>query len=301
MESRVARVEKYYQDDCVTNTSLSRSDRNSRLYRQVYGKYEGLDNLPMDDNSDEIDLERLKEIVSGSEKKSESKITPPSGYNFDFLEQKKKDIAQNRVYDINKLLEKAKYENNKLKEPENKIIKKSKDILSTLESTELSVDEIKEACKKYDFSSNNEVKDNSLAMTREMKYQTRQISVDPLIEQVIPANDIALDLLSDLKPTGDTIVTEPILGEKKEDDKDVFFVNKENTTDIDVLKDDKKVDEDFFTSSYQFSKKDFSDDEDFFDGDVSNHNVLKVILLVLAIVVFAGVIFYFVMNYGIGV
>lgn len=138
-------------------------------------------------------------------------------------------------------------------------------------------------------------------MTREMKYQTRQISVDPLIEQVIPANDIALDLLSDLKPTGDTIVTEPILGEKKEDDKDVFFVNKENTTDIDVLKDDKKVDEDFFTSSYQFSKKDFSDDEDFFDGDVSNHNVLKVILLVLAIVVFAGVIFYFVMNYGIGV
>lgn len=310
MESRVARSEKYYQDDyntnINTNTSLSRSDRNSRLYRQVYGKYEDLDNLPMDDNSDEIDMERLKELVSNNGLKQDK--TPPNGYNLDILEQKKRDIDQNKVYDINKLLEKAKYENNKLKEPENKVIRKSRDILSTLESTELSVDEIRKACEKYDdVVSNKKIVDDmndkthELTMTREIKYQTRQISVDPLIEQVIPDNDVALDLLSDLKPTGDTIVTEPIKEETiKEFETMPFFESKTDTSDIDVIKESKKIDDDFFTSSYQFTKKDFSDD-DFFDEEPKSHNVLKVILLILAIIVFAGVIFYFVMNYGIGV
>lgn len=305
MESRMARGEKFYQDDYSANTSLSRSDRNSRLYRQVYGKYDGLDNLPMDDNSDEIDMERLKEIVSNNGLNQDR--TPANGYNLEILERRKRDIDQNKVYDINKLLEKAKYENNKLKEPENKIIKKSRDILSTLESTELSVEEIKEACKKYEDLNNKDIADkkkktDNLVMTREIKYQTKQISVEPLIEQIIPDNnDIALDLLSDLKPTGNTIVTEPIKEDavKLVDDKP-FFDNKIDTSDIDVIKEDKKIDEDFFTSSYQFTKNDFADD-DFFDEVPKSHNVLKIILLILAIIVFAGVIFYFVMNYGIGV
>ena len=77
-------------------------------------------------------------------------------------------------------------------------------------------------------------------------------------------------------------------------------VSVEKKTGIDIIKKDKTVDTDFFTSSYQFSKKDFSDDEDDFFEEPKSHNFLKIILLILAIIVFAGVIFYFIKNYGIG-
>ena len=40
-------------------------------------------------------------------------------------------------------------------------------------------------------------------------------------------------------------------------------------------------------------------EDDFFE-EPKSHNFLKIILLILAIIVFAGVIFYFIKNYGIG-
>ena len=58
------------------------------------------------------------------------------------------------------------------------------------------------------------------------------------------------------------------------------------------------MDTDFFTRSYQFSKNDFADD-DFYDDD-NSHNILKILVLILAILVFIGVICYFVLNFGMG-
>ena len=304
MESR---AEKYYTDDYIANDSSlnsSRSSRNSRLYRQVYGRYGDLDNLPIDDNTDEIDMDKLKELVSNINKKEDS--TPPDGYNFDILETKKRNIDEQKVYDINKLLEKAKYENNKLKEPKSNSIKVSRNILSTLESNDLSIDEIRKACQKYENdkinvypNQDNLTSDNELAMTRELKYQTRKISTDPLIEQVMPNNDLSLDLLSDLKPTGDTIITEPIKENKNIVNREVDSKNLNDTSDIDVIKKDKDMDMDFFTSSYHFSKKDFASDDDFLDKSRSG-SVWKIIMLIIFIIIFAGVIFYFVKTYGLG-
>ena len=81
-------------------------------------------------------------------------------------------------------------------------------------------------------------------------------------------------------------------------------MNTSDTTDIDIIKepvqikkDVKNVDNDFFTSSYEFSRKDFVDYDD--DENSKSNNILKIILLVLAIFVFSGVIAYFVLNYGI--
>jgi hypothetical protein len=73
-----------------------------------------------------------------------------------------------------------------------------------------------------------------------------------------------------------------------------------DTRDIDIIKSDKKEDNDFFTSSYEFSKKDFTVDEDF--EDLKNKGgITKIILLVLAITVFIGVIVYFIGTYGLGI
>lgn len=317
MESR---IDKYYNNnetDYLTNDSMSRSNRNSRLYKQFYTSSGDFANLPIDDNTDEIDMERLKEIVNRNNLEPRREV---KNFNDEELLSRKRKLDDQKIYDINKLLEKARYENSKLKEPEEKLFKPRGDILSTLESRELSVDEIKEACRKYENLDLKEAKpdnndkndDDYLGMTREMKYRTRQISTDPLVEQVIPEDNPSLDLLADLKPTGDTIVTEPIKDndnskakDKKEEFKPKqldkpFFQAKDNTSDIDVIKKEheKDMDTDFFTSSYQFSKNDFADD-DFYDDDKS-HNILKILVLILAILVFIGVICYFVLNFGMG-
>lgn len=289
MESR---SNKYYKDDFSNGVILSRSNKNAKLYDD----YDNLDNMPSYNNTDEIDMDKLKELVNNTG----SKRLVNSNYKENFLDRNnKRELAKTKEYDINKLLERAKYENNKLKEPEDRIIRKSKSILSTLESSDLSTIDIKKACQKYESLNDNK----NIEMTREIKYQTRQISVDPLIEQVIPEDNGAFDLLEDLKPTGNTIVTKPVSSEtnSKMDDTDTFFKQKndlEDTSDIDIIKKG-QVDNDFFTSSYKFSDSDFMSD-DFIEND-NSHNILKIILLLLAIVVFAGVIFYFVMTYGLGV
>ena len=311
-----SRTSKYYElEENNSDVIPSRSSRNSRLYREVYGENGEFDNIPVTDNANEIDIDSLRELVSSSNKKEASREKA----NLSVLETRKRDIDETKVHDINKLLEKAKYENNKLKGNDHKKISVNRDILSTLGTTELSLDEIREACRKYEESINkdnkNEKSDKSdLTMTREMKYFTRQLSKDPLVEQVVTEDDsdLSLDLLSDLKPTGDTIVTEPIKEEIEEEPElrlpsgtteklnKPFFELKENTSDIDVIKEDKKYDTDFFTSSHQFSKRDFTggDDDDYEESNVGN--VIKILLLILSIIIFAGVIVYFVFNYGIG-
>ena len=313
-----SRVDKYYNEIDNNTTTQTRSSRNSRLYRQVYDEYGDLENLPIADNTNEIDMDKLKQLINEMNEKEET----DHNYLFDnlnVLEKKKRNIDDNKVYDINKLLEKARYENEKLKEPENDLLKTSRNILSKLDNSldyNIKSDYLSE---KMDEKDND---DNKLDMTREMKYHTKQISTDPLIEQVMPDNDLAMDLFFDLKPTDDTIVTKPMRDNdksavisknifdtsvNKDLPKDIFSTNKmdkpeidniNDTSDIDVIKNN-KIDEDFFTSSYKFSDKDFTEDDDFYD-DGNSGNIIKILLLILAILIFAGVIVYFVFNYGIG-
>ena len=151
---------------------------------------------------------------------------------------------------------------------------------------------------------------------RELKNMAKEGTLDPILKAYLFATDRYIRMKNitqeDLKPTGDTIVTEPIkdndnskVKDKKEEFKPKqldkpFFQAKDNTSDIDVIKKEheKDMDTDFFTSSYQFSKNDFADD-DFYNDDKS-HNILKILVLILAILVSIGVICYFVLNFGMG-
>lgn len=296
MESRTLK----YMDTGNNEQTNTRSSRNSRLYREVYGKYGDLDNLPLQDNIDEIDMTRLKEIMANG---TQQNITIDSQK----IDNNVKTEDDQKVYDINKLLEKAKYENSKLKEP-TKTTQTNREILETLESRELSLEEIKKACTKYDSNQKDNIEEK-LSITRELKYHTKQISIDPLIEQVMPDNDLSLDILEDLKPTGNTLVTDPITEEKIKKVEENFHSS--DTSDIDIIKNvnpikvkNKKtpdIDNDFYTSSYKFSKKDFNydDDEEFYEEE-KTHNALKIILLIIVIIVFILLIYYFITHYGIG-
>ena len=118
-----------------------------------------------------------------------------------------------KLYDINKILEKAKNDNSKLNNTTIRETIVNKNILSTLESREISLTEIKEASLKYDQIKEEEVKEeffepeeqaeitrdevaDDLTMTREFKYKelsekVEKFNSNPLIEQVMPDNDLS--------------------------------------------------------------------------------------------------------------
>lgn len=292
MESR---VNKYYSNNFDNNSiNATRSSRNARLYREVYGKYEDLDNLPIEDNTNEIDMEKLREIVLNN---NNTKETEQIKENLNILEQRKRRIDEQKLYDINKILEKAKYENNKLKEPTKINPKPKKDLLTTLGSTELSLEEIEKAKERYQekiLKKNTNVED-SLSITREIKY--KNLTKDEEIEE-----ENSNDLFDDLMGTENTITTKPItsdidISEVKSD------IHSGDTRDIDIIKDpDNSTASDFFTNVYEFSKKDFQDasDDDFFD-EPKKGGCFKIILLLLLVFILSGVIVYFIIKYGQGI
>ena len=292
------RVNKNYDND---NILLSRVNRNSRLYDEVYNEHGDLENFPLADNTKDIDINKLKELISSMNEDKESDIS--NEYDDSFWENKKRYIDDNRVYDINKMLEKAKYENDKLKDSESELLKISRNILSRL-----NIDDYETNDKYNDksFRSNSYNKDDNLEMTREMKYHTKQINNDPLIEQVMPDNDLAMDLFFELKPTGNTIVTKPIKESDSKVNKDNVSVKEidtksiDDTSDIDIIKKGVGgVDKDFFTSSYTFSDSDFSDDE--LTDNEKLSGIIKNILLVIGIILLVGVILFFIIYFGTGI
>ena len=294
-----SRIDKYYDDASIT--TQTRSSRNSKLYREVSSKYSDLDNLPLADNTDEIDMEKLKKMIADMDRKDDSKSS--SIYDdLSVLESKKRNIDDNKIYDINKLLDRARNENGKLKDSDNQLLQSSKNILLKLSDSDNY--DISNDFSKYDVSSDRKynMDDNNLEMTREIKYHTKKIYGDPLIEQVMPDNDLAMDLFEDLRPIGDTIVTRPVRDESISiNDASVNKVNKEfdlknveDTSDIDIIKKDATSD-DFFTNSYEFSSSDFVENES------KVGSVFKILLLILVIVIFCGVIVYFILTYGLGI
>ena len=294
MESRVDKFSSF--------EGGSRAARNARLYKEVYGKYDNLDNLPLEDNTDEIDMNRLQEILRSNKVDSSRKKYDDS---IGVIEKKKKYDNSNRVYDINQMLEKAKNENHKLRDTLS-FPHIDTSILSTLENKEVTMDDI----DKPSFV--KPTVDDELSMTRELKFKQLDEAVqsNPLMDHVMPDNSLSLDLFQELKPTDNTITTKPIKEKDLVKDEQItkkFFgsdgtnhvdqevdVHSGDTSDIDIIKmNDGKENSDFFTSTYEFSDSDFLDDD-------RKGGILKIILLFLAIFVFAGVIAYFVIHYGLG-
>lgn len=299
MESR---VKKYYSEDIqVQNQGVSatRSSRNANLYKHIYGKYENLDNLPISDNTNEIDMDKLKELISNQDSTEEKHVQD----NLNVLEQRKRQIDEQKIYDINKILEKAKHENSKLKNTSPTKIKPRKELLSTLESTELSVEEINEAKKYYqeqfkELQSNK--KQDELSMTRELKYKNLSLEQEENALESNKINNSSFDLFEDLKSTENTITTKPVKSELNNNHQ--HDIRSEDTSDIDIIKNiPNAITNDFFTNSYEFSKTDFADieEDDFFEKPKKG-GLLKIFLLMLAIAVFVGVIIYFVGTYGLG-
>ncbi len=245
MESR---MEKYYKEN---PEYYKRSKRNEALYRDITRDMNDLDNLPIPDNSNEIDIDGLKQIISSRDEYRKAKDMGRTVTRERVVEEPKED--KRRVYDINVLLETAKNEVNKNNEVEGKKLINA-NFLTDLDDANLPSNDLVEVSE---VTSENEKE-----------------------KEVSNTDSLPLDILVDLKGTDNTVVTDPIV--------------KDEVTMIEKIKDG----ETFYSGSFNFTKKDFADEEDddnFFEE--KSHTGLKLFFLIIGLVLLAAVIYLAITKY----
>ncbi len=246
MESR---MEKYYREN---PEYYKRSKRNEALYKDISRDMNDLENLPIPDNSNEIDINGLKQIISSRDEYRKAKDMGRTIPRERVVEEPKED--KRRVYDINVLLETAKNEVNKNNEVEGKKLINA-NFLTDLDDANVPSNDLVEVSEVT--SENEKEKEKEVSNT----------------------DSLPLDILVDLKGTDNTVVTDPIV--------------KDEVTMIEKIKDG----ETFYSGSFNFTKKDFADDEeeDFFEE--KSHTGLKVFFLIIGLVLLAAVIYLAITKY----
>lgn len=248
-------MEKYQEIDI---NEYQRSKKNADLYKEVYGNYTDFEDLPVPDNTNEIDIENFKTLV-------ESRVTKrkenAEANGTDFDNEYQKDSEDDKVYDINTLLERAKEENAKIKK-ESYINKNVPNYLANLESDK----NTKDIILKYDGDD-----DADFPIVKEQFTSSVRVNEEG-------SSNLSLDILSDLKPNGDTMVSKPM--------------KEFNTSEL------KKEEKEFFDDKLNFSNDDFEEDEEFYKE--KDHIFLKVLLIILGIsIVITGI--YFAIKKYIGI
>ena len=241
-------MEKYYTKDF---SSFERTKKNQDLYKDISKEISDFDNLPIPDNSNEIDLNGLKQIIYSRDeyrKAKEDDILPEDKINGE------SPSRSNKVYDINVLLENAKNEINRSSEVTNSK-RINHNFLTNLEEEKLTFE--KEVLPDND---------DAIEISN-MEVEKREENGDSL----------PLDILMDLRGSDNTAVTDPIV--------------KDEVTMVKKIKDG----ETFYSGSFNFTKKDFDDDEDDEFLEDKSYVGLQIFLIIIGLIAM-GVAIYFVLT-----
>lgn len=254
----MSRMDRYYKKD---STSKKRTTRNQELYRNIYNdsEYSNIEGIATIDKSNEIDITKIRDML-------ESRDVLPKPKEFRNYDEKKLETInyetferdENRVYDIRDILKEAK-------------VNKTEDKYHNLSDVNLDMlKKLKEESKKP--------KDNLEDMIDTI---TNTSKLNKLSDQ-----DLGLDMFSELKSSGNTIVSgkesiKSILEEAKKLEQEKNKV--ENTS--------HDLDKSFFTSSMKFKDEDFEQINELNKNVKKNNSILKLLLFILVLGITALAIF----------
>ena len=254
---------------------MSRVAKNIDLYKEIndteLDSFNVRSNATVIGNQDkEIDVEQIKKILdkryNSAPRRRSIRIEPQE-------EVSRISVDDKKVYDLTKVLEKAKdekvetYEENRAK----KLRNTQYDILNNL-NLDSSDEEVKEE-KKIDPEENLMNLINTITINEAKKQESKNDDVDPL------------DILTDLKGEDDTQVYDSVtavtkITEIKEKEKEKIDNNKDNN-----------IDNSFYTDNL-FKKKDFEEDSnDFVDEDKLSIGI-KILIALVIIVFVVGLILF---------
>ena len=227
------------------NTTESRSSRNKKLYDELYNTMNYTNSVVID-QSKEIDISKIKEIVDNEKRLSEKKDYRPD-INFDELNQIKDD-EEEKVYNINEVLKEA---------------KEKRDII--LDASE------KRKNSTYE----------SHASIEEELNKTRQ-AYDKLIQEETELLDIMNTLTSAKTSTNIKEAYKDLTLESKKKDIVPEEEKIETIPPVEEEKKEEKTTREYSTNTFMFNKKDFIDTE--LEESLKGTNIfIKIIIAILAI------------------
>ena len=263
-----SRLDKYYEnnDEVVS----SRVHKNEELYKEISKSeidgYEVKSNATvLGENKNEIDVDKIKKILDNKY----NEIPKRKSIRLEDTEEEKEEEETTKEYDINVVLEKAReqksenYEEERLK----KLRDTQFDILKNLD-----IEKTKKENEQDELDDLEEDNLKSLINTIALNEKNN-------------ATNTSLDILSDLKGSGNTEVLTGLKEEiEKKEEEETEELNKTNTSTTNLVNS-------FYTSSNAIKKKDFEDIDEDFSKDMESSNVfIKVVIGIIILVFIAGVV-----------
>ena len=265
-----SRLDKYYENnDEIVN---SRVHKNEELYKEISKSeidgYEVKSNATvLGENKNEIDVDKIKKILDTKY----NEIPKRKSIRLEDTDEEKEEEETTKEYDINVVLEKAReqksenYEEERLK----KLRDKQFDILKNLD--------IEKAKKESEQEELDDLEEDNL----------KSLINTIALNEKNNATNTSLDILSDLKGSGNTEVLTGLKEEVEKKDRE----ETEELSKTDTNTSTTNLVNSFYTSSNAIKKKDFEDiDEDFTKDMESNNVFIKVVIGIIVLVFIAGVI-----------
>lgn len=247
-------MDRYYNE----TEQKERTTKNQKLYDTVYNM-EPLNVVGTIDNLNEIDLKELDGTYKTREEyrklKEYKKVLNQTNdrYSSDY---ENLDDVEEKVYDINSILEKAKTERG-IEDPEDKYRK--------LKNTQ------------YNILSNLNIDDYNLeeekAPEEKLKELIHTITMKKVEYTSTENSDDSDHLLDDLMPTSNTVVTEAVSSQL-------------TTNEVEG-----DIDKSFYSSSYDFSKEDFEDLKKVEPKSKVSSVLIKILLFIVIVIVTVGILF----------
>ncbi len=253
-----SRMDRYYNS---SNSSMERSRKNKDLYKRVHNESRSeIDSLKSVSRANEIDLSKLKSIVSDREAyKKERKLRQTidkSSLNID-IPSKKDNIESYDIMDV----EPSKLEVEKeIEEPKNYDLS---DVLNK------ALDDYNESDSKNRNLKNLEYTDLNNLNLHKKEYKNSELELKDMIKSI--HNTSNLNKLGDDALLLDSLKADTMVGDssiKKVIEQDKEEIKKDDT---------KELDKSFFTNTFDF------DDEDFDELLARKHSKKKKIIIAIII------------------
>ena len=238
-----SRMEKYHSG---TSQSGTRSVRNESLYKNIYenAEYSNIEGIATLEKTNEISLEQIRELLKEREsiKKRNNMVSREVRKTYS-------EPVEEKNYDIRDVLIKAK--DSHVEDTENRSLRNT----------------------QYNILKGINIDDNNVYNEQEIE----NTLVNTSVLKGIDDKELSLDMLSDLKSTGNTVVNKTnsaLLLKEVQEAKDKYQV-----------KDDDGLDKSFYTSSLNFKDEDFEQLKDLQDSIESNNKLIKVLFFLFTLVV----------------
>lgn len=252
-----SRMDRYYRDESTENRRVK---KNERLYKSIYEntEYSNIEGIASISKKGEIDLEKLKEMLEKREQKEKERKYRTATVTLDREETREEE---NKNYDIRDVLVKAK--------------------------TECKEDNSHRSLSNVDYDFLKSLNLNDLRKNEEeddLKTLADTLTRTNILNQM-DNEALSLDMLSELKPTGNTVADNESIRKLIEEE-----IQKTRDTGI---KDD--IDQSFFTTSNHFKAEDFESLEEM-KTSIKKSNKLIHILVCFIGFVLVIIVGYFIVK-----